>query len=520
MGRRGGIRLALWLMLLAAGSVAVAQTTTIVVHSGQTVPNGDGTFESAMYPELNNQGEVAFRSVLTGTSSADGRSIGIYRGGGPTGLVEIARIGELAPDGQQMYEVLYHFFLNDAGEVAFQSTLSEVGGGTESGTGVYRGDGLSARVEIARSGDAIPGDPTALGGVVLQKLGDNGRTLISSVLDEATSDGGLFLSDGTSGVMQIARSGQLAPDGNGTLANIVAPTLTAGGQAYFMGTLTGTAGIRDRSGIFRGDGSAALEQVVRGGQSAPDGDGSFSSFGYPSPNEADQVAFRARLSGTAARGLDEGVFRAGGPSGLVEIVRKGAPTSGDDEMLWEFSTVVLNNAGQVAFEAGLRGDMTGIDIPALYRGDGTTSPIEIARAGQASPDGNGTFADFLTLTINDQGQTAFLARMNPPIVGLADVGLYFHDDELGLLEVARRGDAMLGSTIAYLSFGNDHSYPGDTRRRGLNDQGQLAYAFALEDGRWGIALWSPPSVVPEPRTITLLVLGTLAMVARRRRCSN
>ena len=95
-----------------------------------------------------------------------------------------------------------------------------------------------------------------------------------------------------------------------------------------------------------------------------------------------------------------------------------------------------------------------------------------------------------------------------------DTALLFHDDTLGLLTVAREGDALLGSTITGLTFSEGLADIGGSRS-GFNAVGQVAYGFTLADSRTGIALFTPPAV-PEPASAGLLILGGAALLRRRR----
>jgi hypothetical protein len=54
---------------------------------------------------------------------------------------------------------------------------------------------------------------------------------------------------------------------------------------------------------------------------------------------------------------------------------------------------------------------------------------------------------------------------------------------VGIVKVAREGDALLGSTIKTLNLAG-----GPKWRRGLNELGQVAYDFTLADNRRGIAI--------------------------------
>ena len=67
-----------------------------IVRTGDSVPNGDGIHSSFFRPDVNNFGQVAFTSVLTGTIGGDLNNIGVYRGdGGP--LTQIGRGGADSP---------------------------------------------------------------------------------------------------------------------------------------------------------------------------------------------------------------------------------------------------------------------------------------------------------------------------------------------------------------------------------------------------------------------------------------
>ena len=150
----------------------------------------------------------------------------------------------------------------------------------------------------------------------------------------------------------------------------------------------------------------------------------------------------------------------------------------------------LNDAGQVAFFASFIGTSGGqSDNEGIYRGDGFTL-IQIAREGQPVPDGNGVFngVELGAPAINNLGQVAFYTSISGTTGGYPndDAAIFLYDELLGLRQVVRRGDALLGSTITGLSFSSG-SAPEGNERSGLNDLGQIAYGFTLADGRTGVA---------------------------------
>ena len=97
--------------------------------------------------------------------------------------------------------------------------------------------------------------------------------------------------------------------------------------------------------------------------------------------------------------------------------------------------VVINDAGQVAFDAGLDNTIVGSDISisAIFRGDSFPGDLTfIARQGQVAPDGNGSFSglidgpngDTYPPTLNNAGQVAFYAPLVGTIGGTNAEGLF------------------------------------------------------------------------------------------------
>ena len=111
------------------------------------------------------------------------------------------------------------------------------------------------------------------------------------------------------------------------------------------------------------------------------------------------------------------------------------------------------------------------------------------------------------IDLNDAGQIVFASQ----IVGdslLRGFGLFFYDDSRGLLQVARDGDAMLGSTIIHLALSRGASQanvpagPAGREFSPLNNRGQVLYSFELADGRSGVAIWTVPPLTNAELRIT------------------
>ncbi len=335
--------------------------TIPIVREGDAVPGGNGNFAGFSYIGLNNNGQVAFKGGLTGTSGGSADDTGIWRGSGGA-LTTIVREGQYAPDGGVFAPGIYNGFarpaLNDSGQVAF---FAEVAGST-SDTGIWRG---------------------------------SGGTLTTIVQD-----------------------GQAPPDGNGSFADnpnvlfIYQHKFNDKGQVAFFGNLRNTSGgSSDSTGIWRGSGGA-LTTIVRAGQTAPNGSG---QFGGPSNrlfdlNNNGQVAFLASVTDTS--GGRYGIWRgSGGP--LTTIVREDQVAPDSNGSFLAFKDIDIGNGGQVAFVAELTGTIGGTsDDVGIYLGDGVEN-IQVAREGDALA---GSLISFLNpvdtkVDLNNFGQVSYRAEL-------------------------------------------------------------------------------------------------------------
>lgn len=509
--------------LVASGLQAgvVTPTIDIVAVSGDAAPDGNGTFSFMFAPSLNASGNAAFRATLTGTSNDPFDSEGLFLGDGTT-LDSLARRDQPLPGGDG---VIFTFrepapshvtLLNDNGQTAFIANLDDTSGGSQDDSGVFLGS-PSGLVQVAREDEPAPDSNGSFSSFVGAALNDVGQVGFTAILrDTAGADldnTGIFRGDGSGGVVQIVRDGQAAPDGNGLFDGSFFPSsINNFGQLAFAGLFRDTAGgDTDERGIFRGDGTS-LVQIARAGQTTPDGNDTFDAFDRPTINDSGQVAFRGLFPGS---GTAKGVYLGDGGA-LTTIAREGNASPDGNGTLFGFADIALNNQGQLAFTGSFEGSTGGdSDDTAMFRGDGTELII-IAREGDIAPGGNGMFARFNTVeafpALNDAGQIAFLTSLTGTSGGTSDdQSLYFYDDSLGLLEVVREGDDFLGSTIEVIGFSGSIGALGE-ERSGLNEHGQVAFQFRLDDGRQGIAIWS----IPEPTTLSLVGVAGLGLLRRRR----
>jgi hypothetical protein len=485
--------------LLILTAVAAHAEVEVVAVGGDPAPDGNGTFVDFGIPSMNRLGQVAFVATLNGTTGDVDDDTGIFRGTGARGsLGMIVRRGDPSPDANGTFALLDSGsapVINDSGQVAFIAGLSGTVGGESDNTGIFRGDGTpSGLTQILRQGAALPG-----GGTVpnLRGSGLIGTFAFNEMGQVAFTGGakGTFRIFGDA-VIPIAGFGHPLPDGSGMFGILSVPVLNDVGQVAFADSSLG---------IFRGNGSTLLE-IVRPGDPSPDGNGNFiAPFGPPAMNNRGDVAFFGNLTSTSGSTSDnQGIFirRA---DALMTIVRRGQAAPGGNGRfldLISLDNVAINEVGQTAFLATLPGTSGGTIDYGLFRADETTL-TQIVRTGDSAPDGS-TIALFGRPALNNAGQVAFVADLVPANGTSAPRAIFLYDDQVGLRQVVRAGDPLLGSKIA---VGFTLAMPASTtfngrHRSGLNEQGRIVFRFDLDDGRRGIAIagpfYTPGTETPTP----------------------
>ena len=169
-----------------------------------------------------------------------------------------------------------------------------------------------------------------------------------------------FFSKNDGSILQIVRKGQTAPDGNGTYSILRrVRDLNASGSVAFSAQLTGTSGGQiDNNGIFVGN-AGAVTQIVRGGQAAPDGNGEFRIFDSPVLNNSGSTAFSATITETNGGSNEMGIFRGNGGA-ITQIAREGQISADGNGTFSNFGLGYnLNDVGVVAFQAMINGSING-----------------------------------------------------------------------------------------------------------------------------------------------------------------
>lgn len=490
--------------------------TQIIVQTGDAVPDGDGQFQD-FYSRtvLNNRGEVAFLADLTGTSRAEEDDSGIYLASLQGGVSQIVREGGALPGGDASFSAFNGPALNDAGQVLVQATYV----GTPNGVGLFLSDGQNLQMEtIARSNQSPPDGNGQFFSVNVPTLNKVGQVAFAANLTNThggiSDTRGVFLGD-EARLAQLARRGETIPGGsdvfNSFSFHVAVNDLN---QSLFVAELTPIAGLAsDVRGIFLHDG-ASLRQVVAEGDASGSSSATIDAIvadEVVTLNNVGQFTFVADLAGTPQGQQDNRAFFLSDGQTHREMLREGWPAPDGNGVIDQTTTTpVLNQVGQMAVVTQFRDTSGGSrDRSGLLRIDGDQI-VQIARSGQLTPDGTLVLGGMSSVAMNDGGQVSFLANLNTQFGAGRGNGIFFYEDGLGLVEVARENESMLGSTIAELGFAGTMGN-GSDNDTGLALDGQLAYVFRLRDGRSGIALWT----IPEPASCILIFAGLFGLLAGR-----
>lgn len=504
-----------------------AGTLRTVALTGQPAPGTTLNFLAmAVGPVvINDAGQTAFGAVL----SANGGDRGIWSEGSGT-LALVARTDMPAPGPPNNLE----FFLtgvpslNNAGQTAFWSL---VGFSRES----LWLEELGGLEPVALAGTAAPGTSPAVNFRTVSpffSFNDAGQAAFTALLSGTgvtAANINSMWSNGGGSLAMLARTGSQAPGtpSGVNFDNFGTVQLNSAGQSAFFATLAG-AGVTDDNnrGIWSNrTGSIAL--VVRGGSQAhglPAGV-SYTNVFNGGFNSAGQIALVASLAGAGVHSENNhGVWleRSGD---FVLVARKGeqAPGTPSGVNYGSFQSTALNDAGRLAFAAGLVGDGVDSTNDSGLWVESSTGLNLVARGGSQAPGtaSGVTFGEFGNLAFNDAGQVALTVTLAGIGVGDSNDQGIFATDRTGAPHlIARTGDLLEvaagdSRVVSHLQFAGG-SGGGDGRRIGLNRAGQVAFRAVFADGSSG-AFVSNLVAVPEPTALGLAALSSFAFLWRRRR---
>ena len=507
-------------LALAAGQAAgqVLTDLRVVARTLDLAPGGGGggtAFGAFASPVANDLGQVAFRSLAAGVGGVPPFD-GVFLASPDGVLTRVAAVGRTLPGGGTLGDVGGQAFplrLNDAGQTLFLAGVA--GGSTDV---LLRADGDGSLTEILRGGAPAPDGNGAIVDLAPAAFSDSGRALVQatiSVPGQGLLDTAVYRAGGgvPAALSLVARSGQVGPGGFGPYTDVLDAARNDPGDVVFRATaggMDGSPGNRDAVVLApRGDAPRVLLAATNGPVADGGPDATFLRLTRPAVNPDGRVAFAAGVaidggSDTApprdAPAVDA-VFVTDPSGALRQAAAVDRPVAGLAGPLVEVGVPSIDGAGRAVFSGRADAAGDGVGRRGLFAATFSGAlPEALVLVGDAGPDGE-AFDRVGSFALNSAGQIAFDAG-----VGGQD-GLYFLDPRLGFFEVAAEGatDGPLPAGAAAVeSVVFDVLADADPDADGLGDDGRVAFGFALDDGREGIAAWTPPdaaSVLPGDATL-------------------
>lgn len=452
----------------------------IVAMEGDSAPDGNGSLSFIYIPIINNHGDVAFWAGLTNTGRGTADDSGIFQVTAQNELIQVAREGELAPDGNGVFSSVMlgsTYRLSDSGDVAFAAEMTSTSGGTTDNEGIFYGAGGDL-TQVVRKSDVVSG--FSVRDIRDFHFNNAGTVAVRTNLDSPRDIG---LSSVSRSVREMAAFQGQFVSLSFNLGVMDSPSLSDSGQIAYHAELVDTSNGAIGTAILRQSASQIGKTIIaREGDATPDGEWQFQSFKDPQINKNDKVAFEAEISNGDHN--IPAIYVSDGAT-ISEVVREGELLPDGAGAFFGIGNAAFNNAGQVAFQAGA--DAAGEDpASGVFLGDGN-AVTQIVRTGQLVPTGNDIITNIRELGVNDAGHVAIVTEINDVFL---DHAIVLGDGD-ELVSVITEGDALKGNEVVGVALGGVGQGFEDSLGEGMNNAAQVVFSFTLEDERDGVARFTP-----------------------------
>jgi hypothetical protein len=294
--------------------------------------------------------------------------------------------------------------------------------------GIFRKSAEGVRT-LLKMGGEVPNMPSFLTGISNLSANEKGTVAFIGTYVEPDGRGLFYLAEDQ--LRLLVRSGQkIGPNETGTFSEHYYPSdINEREEVAFLGR----AG--DKSGIFLAH-PKGVEIVAFSGRPSPIKGANFIGFGNRTPgiNNKGDIVYVGFFDGPeAGRGLF--LKPAGGPTRVV--LRSGQPVAGTTYNFTDFTSVGINDQGEILFVASYGGRSRGIFLK-------TAKGVEpIALVNQRIPGGTNeeVYNHFTQPAFNSRGDIVFYSQWRTPKTGV-EVGVFWRDPKEGVKLLFKRGDVM------------------------------------------------------------------------------
>ena len=526
--------------LSVSHNASAAMLLQKVVVSGEQAAGATSgvVYSSFEQPMLNMNGQVAFAGTLSGTGISTANDHAIWSGSTDS-INMVARTGDTAPgtDASLAFSSFDSLTFNNLGQTAFYAEVAKIIPTDLGLNGIWsEGSGTLAPVVISRQ--IAPGiEPVQYFGAFYElRLNDAGQTAFYSNMSDITTtmgDKSIWIHD-QDGLKVVAREQGSVP-GESTnyvffgMNPYILPLNDAGEVIFRSGTRKADGSLSSYTAIWAGS-AETLGPVVSVGDAAPgiESDVFFAfSINTNNINNAGQAVLRTGLYGEGI-GLSLPNTIASlwfyGPDTLVQIARNGDPAPGlepDTKYKYLSTSCPLNGNGHFTYYSLLSGpEVDDSNDQAIWYYD-SGDPIMITREGEraAGTAPGVVFSDVGLVSLNNHDQFVYYGILSGTGVDeLNDRGFWVWDPEHGHSLIVREGEWLNVSDdpeapdwrqIMTLHAIGSHNLE-DSSPQVFNDSSELVFQVTFVDGTEGIYI----ATIPEPVSVLLLGL-MLPMVLRR-----
>jgi hypothetical protein len=509
-------------------TLAIQTAPPVNAYQGSAaVGTTGGFFNDFGPPAINQNNEVAFYSTVAG--GPDGKPLGnnppgIWTDSSSGTLTLVAEVATTPVPGVTGAKFLSFTnpVLNDAGAVAFTGVMQPKGvlvtNSNNSGIWSTSSGTLSL---VAREGSSAPGTSISSGPfatfdflpsvgitdvntVFLGTLNINAAAGVTSSNNQGIWEGTTGGTTGVNGDVTLrVRTGDDVGSKTILRFNLFPtapiPPIQTKSFASNTGDLVLGAQFTDKTtGIITVTGGtpstiSLIADSDDSGNPAPGtGGATFASFGTPTINTADNIAFQALLNvkGSGASGI------WAGPAGSLQLIARSgqiAPQTSPSQTFTTLSDPAMDNNGDVAFRGITTGpSKSNAGIWATNAG----SLVLVAQSGEQAPGcaPGAVFQSFTSWGLADTGQVVFTATIAPSsTAGITfnnNAGLWAIDQNGALQLIVQTGNIIDGKTIDGISFvfGNDLlSQQTFGQTRGFSQvTGNISYLVTFTDKTTGI----------------------------------